>query len=133
MVVAFVGFVGGWSHAAVYNPILSAMLAACLVTFFTFLPSFIFIFMGAPFIESTKNNLKFNAPLTAITAAVVGVIVALALFFALQVFWPNHTHIDWLAMLAAALGFVALYRLKANTIRLIGVFAIFGLLHAWLI
>ena len=133
MVVAFVGFVGGWSHAAVYNPMLSAMLAACLVTFFTFLPSFIFIFMGAPFIESTKNNLKFNAPLTAITAAVVGVIVALALFFALQVFWPNHTHIDWLAMLAAALGFVALYRLKANTIRLIGVFAIFGLLHAWLI
>ena len=133
MVVAFVGFVGGWSHAAVYNPILSAMLAACLVTFFTFLPSFIFIFMGAPFIESTKNNLKFNAPLTAITAAVVGVIVALALFFALQVFWPNHTHIDWLAMLAAALGFVALYQFKANTIRLIGVFAIFGLLHAWLI
>ena len=133
MVVAFVGFVGGWSHAAVYNPILSAMLAACVVTFFTFLPSFIFIFMGAPFIESTKNNLKFSAPLTAITAAVVGVIVALALFFALQVFWPNHTHIDWLAMLAAALGFVALYRFKANTIRLIGVFAIFGLLHAWLI
>ena len=133
MVVAFVGFVGGWSHATVYNPILSAMLAACVVTFFTFLPSFIFIFMGAPFIESTKNNLKFNAPLTAITAAVVGVIVALALFFALQVFWPNHTHTDWLAMLAAALGFVALYQFKANTIRLIGVFAIFGLLHAWLI
>ncbi len=130
MVVAFVGFVGGWSHAAAYNPMVSAMLAGCIVTFFTFLPSFIFIFMGAPFIESTKNNLKFNAPLMAITAAVVGVIAALALFFALQVFWPNHLYIDWLAMLAAVLGFVALYQFKVNTISLIGVFALFGLLHS---
>ena len=137
MVVAFVGFVGGWSHAAAYNPMVSAMLAACIVTFFTFLPSFIFIFMGAPFIESTKNNLKLNAPLTAITAAVVGVIAALALFFALQVFWPNgfltkFTQIDWLAMLAAALGFIALFKFKVSTIRLIGVFALFGLLHSLL-
>jgi chromate transporter len=131
MVVAFVGFVGGWSHAAVYNPILSAVLAACIVTFFTFLPSFIFIFMGAPFIESTKNNLKLNAPLTAITAAVVGVIVALALFFALHVFWPNKV-IDWLAMLAAALGFVALFKFKVNTIKLIGVFALLGLAHGFI-
>lgn len=129
MVVAFVGFVGGWSHVAAYNPLISAIIAACIVTFFTFLPSFIFIFMGAPFIESTKNSLKFNAPLTAITAAVVGVIAALALFFALHVFWSNHTQIDWLAMLAAALGFVALFKFKVNTMRLITVFALLGLLH----
>jgi chromate transporter len=136
MVVAFVGFVGGWTHAAVYSPMVSAMLAACVVTFFTFLPSFIFIFMGAPFIESTKNNLKFNAPLTAITAAVVGVIAALALFFALHVFWPNGfvangTNIDWLAALAAALGFIALYKFKVNTIKLIGLFALLGLAHGF--
>ena len=130
MVVAFVGFVGGWQHAAIYSPLISAIIAACVVTFFTFLPSFIFIFMGAPFIESTKNNLKLNAPLTAITAAVVGVIVALALFFALHVFWPNRA-IDWLAMLAAALGFVALYKFKVNTIKLIGAFALLGLLHQY--
>ena len=134
MVVAFVGFVGGWSHAVVYSPLLSAVIAASIVTFFTFLPSFIFIFMGAPFIESSKNNLKLAAPLTAITAAVVGVIVALALFFAQHVFWPdgfwaNATHIDWLAVLAASLGFVALFKFKVNTIKLIGVFALFGLLH----
>ena len=133
MVVAFVGFVGGWSHAPLASPLVAGVLAACIVTFFTFLPSFIFIFMGAPFIESTKNNLKLNAPLTAITAAVVGVIAALALFFALHVFWPNHLNIDWLAMLAAVIGFVALYQFKVSTMRLIGVFAIFGLLHAWLI
>ena len=133
MVVTFVGFVGGWSHTTLASPLFAGVMAACIVTFFTFLPSFIFIFMGAPFIESTKNNLKLNAPLTAITAAVVGVIAALALFFALHVFWPNHLHVDWLAMLAAVLGSVALYQFKVNTMRLIGVFAIFGLLHAWLI
>jgi chromate transporter len=133
MVVAFVGFVGGWSHAAFTSPLVAALLAASIVTFFTFLPSFIFIFMGAPFIESTKNNIRLNAPLTAITAAVVGVITALAVFFALHVFWPNHTQIDWLAILAGALGFVALYHFKVNTMRLIGVFAIFGLLHSWLL
>ena len=133
MVVAFVGFVGGWSHAAAYSPLVSATIAACVVTFFTFLPSFIFIFVGAPFIESTKNNLKLTAPLTAITAAVVGVIVALALFFALHVFLLNGTQIDWLALLSAALGFVALIQLKVNTMRLIGAFALFGLLHTWLL
>ena len=132
MVVAFVGFIGGWQHAATYSPLISAVIAACIVTLFTFLPSFIFIFMGAPFIESTKNNLKLNGPLTAITAAVVGVIVALALFFALHVFWPNRA-IDWLALLAAALGFVALFKFKVNTIHLIGVFALLGLLRAWLV
>jgi chromate transporter len=87
--------------------------------------------MGAPFIESTKNNLKLNAPLTAITAAVVGVIVALALFFALHVFWPNKV-IDWLAILAAALGFVALFKFKVSTIKLIGVFALLGLAHGFI-
>ena len=131
MVVAFVGFVGGWSQATLASPLVAGVLAACIVTFFTFLPSFIFIFMGAPFIESSKNNLKLNAPLTAITTAVVGVIAALALFFALHVFWPNHLNIDWLAMLAAVIGFVALYQFKVNTMRLIGVFAIFGLLYTW--
>ncbi len=134
MVVAFVGFVGGWSQHVLAEPVLAGMLAACVVTFFTFLPSFIFIFMGAPFIESTKNNLKLNAPLTAITAAVVGVIVSLALFFAHHVFWSSGgTKPDTLAMLAAALGFVALFKFNVNVIKLIGVFALFGLLHQWLI
>ncbi len=133
MVVAFVGFVGGWNHSVLADPLLAAIAAACIVTFFTFLPSFIFIFMGAPFIESTKNNLKLNAPLTAITAAVVGVIAALALFFALHVFWPSRVNVDWLAMLAAALGFVALFKFKVNTIKLIGVFALLGMLHHYLV
>ena len=86
MVVAFVGFVGGWTQQilGVDSLLLSGVVAASIVTFFTFLPSFLFIFMGAPFIESTQNNLKFTAPLTAFTAAVVGVILSLALFFAMR-------------------------------------------------
>ena len=136
MVVAFVGFVGGWNHVPLADPLLAGILAACLVTFFTFLPSFIFIFVGAPLIESTKNNLKLTAPLTAITAAVVGVIASLALFFALHVFWPagflnKPTTIDWPAALAAALGFVALYKYKLSIIKLIGMFALLGLLHQY--
>jgi chromate transporter len=133
MVVAFVGFVGGWSHAPIADPLTAGIVAACLVTFFTFLPSFIFIFVGAPFIESTQNNLKLSAPLTAITAAVVGVIASLAVFFALHVFWPTQTAIDWSALLAAALGFVALYKFKLSIIKLIGIFALLGLLHQYLL
>ena len=89
MVVTFVGFVGGLV-SQVFGPnalFASAFVAAALVTFFTFLPSFIFILVGGPFIETTHGNLKFTAPLSAITAAVVGVIVNLALFFAYHVFW----------------------------------------------
>ena len=83
MVVAFVGFVGGYVKA-VFGPdslFLAGAVAASLVTWFTFLPSFLFIFAGAPLIETTHNDVKFTAPLTAITAAVVGVILNLAIFF----------------------------------------------------
>ena len=93
MVVAFVGFVGGWTQCALFGAGCavpsSASLAAAVVTFFTFLPSFLFILLGGPFIETTHGNLKFTAPLTGITAAVVGVIVNLAVFFAYHVLWPG--------------------------------------------
>lgn len=91
MVVAFVGFVGGYVQAVCGPDMLFAggALAAILVTWFTFLPSFLFIFAGAPLIESTHNDLNITAPLTAITAAVVGVILNLALFFAYHVLWPD--------------------------------------------
>ena len=136
MVVAFVGFVGGWSHATFVNPFAAAVIAACIVTFFTFLPSFIFIFVGAPFIESTKYNLKFNAPLTAITAAVVGVIVSLALFFAQHLIWPKglsfadglQANIDEVSMAAVLMATVLLFKFKLSVIKLITLFAAAGLL-----
>ncbi|MEK9825673.1 MAG: chromate efflux transporter [Methylotenera sp.] len=123
MVVTFVGFVGGWvTQVFGVDAILaSAVAAAGIVTFFTFLPSFVFIFMGAPFIESTHGNLKFTAPLSAITAAVVGVILNLALFFAYHVFWPAGlaADIDWFSVALTALAVAAVFRLKLNVIPVI--------------
>lgn len=91
MVVSFVGFVGGWSQTVLgsQNLLAGASLAAMVVTWFTFLPSFIFILAGGPFIESTHGKLQFTAPLTAITAAVVGVIASLGLFFVMRIAYPG--------------------------------------------
>lgn len=139
MVVAFVGFVGGWTQAifGAENLLLSGIVAASIVTFFTFLPSFIFIFIGAPFIESTQGNLKFTAPLTAITAAVVGVILSLALLFSTHVFFTaplniNHliNNIDWLAVTLAVAAGVALFKFKLSIIKLILIFATLGVFTA---
>ncbi len=123
MVVTFVGFVGGWV-SQVFGPealFASALIAATVVTFFTFLPSFVFILLGGPFIEATHGNLKFTAPLSAITAAVVGVIVNLALFFAYHVFWPQglSNAVDWFSVALTALATVAIFKYKANVIAVI--------------
>lgn len=131
MVVAFVGFVGGWTNDVVQSPVLSAILAASIVTFFTFLPSFIFIFAGAPFIESTQQNLNFTAPLATISAAIVGVIVSLALFFAQHVIFPHglEGNVDAASGLAIFVAGVLLLKLKPNIMLLIAIFACFGLLR----
>lgn len=131
MVVAFVGFVGGWQAPlfGAESMLVSGVLAACVVTFFTFLPSFVFIFAGAPLVESTHGNLRFTAPLTAITAAVVGVIVNLALFFARHVFWPNGMAgaVDWPALALAAAALLALFRFKLGLIAVIVACGLAGL------
>jgi len=123
MVVTFVGFVAGWVKE-VFGPdaiFASAFIASAIATFFTFLPSFIFILMGGPFIETTHGNLKLTAPLTAITAAVVGVIVNLALFFAYHVFWPAGLSmpVNWFSVLLATVALIALFRFKVGVIPVI--------------
>ncbi len=132
MVVTFVGFVGGYVKA-VFGPdslFLAGAVAAMLVTWFTFLPSFVFILMGGPFIETTHNDLKFTAPLTAITAAVVGVILNLALFFGYHVLWPKGFDgaFEWVSALIALGAAIALFRFKANVIHVIGGCAVIGFL-----
>jgi chromate transporter len=131
IVVAFVGFVGGWQHN-VFGPdavFWSGALAASVVAFFTFLPSFIFILAGGPLVESTHNNLKFTAPLTAITAAVVGVILNLALFFAYHVLWPQGFagRFDLASAAIAVAAGVALFRFKAGVLPLLAACAAAGL------
>ena len=123
MVVSFVGFVGGWSQAlfGTESRLLAGLAAGAVVTFFTFLPSFFFIFLGAPLIESTHGNLKFTAPLAGITAAVVGVIVNLALFFAWHVLWPEGlgAAFEWRAALIGLGAALALFRFKVGVIPVV--------------
>ncbi|MEW5881952.1 MAG: chromate efflux transporter [Pseudomonadota bacterium] len=130
MVVAFVGFVGGWGREVLGPELLFAggLLAAAVATFFTFLPSFLFILVGAPFIETTHGQLRFTAPLAGITAAVVGVIVNLAVFFAAHVFWPQGFagRFDFASALIGAAAFVALWRFKVGVIPVIGACAAAG-------
>lgn len=133
MVVAFVGFVGGWNQA-LFGPehtLLAGAVAATVVTCFTFLPSFLFILLGAPFIETTHGQLRFTAPLTGITAAVVGVIVNLAVFFAWHVLWPQGWagRFEWAAALIGVGAAIALFRFKAGVIPVIAGAALAGL--AW--
>lgn len=137
MVVAFVGFVGGWSQAVFGSDslLMSGIVAASIVTFFTFLPSFLFIFIGAPLIESTQNNLRLSAPLTGITAAVVGVILSLALFFAQHVFFPDASFstLDTTAVGLAILSLWLLVRKNLSIIKLVGLCAAFGLVRYYLL
>ncbi|RZI40176.1 chromate efflux transporter [Herbaspirillum sp. HC18] len=130
MIVAFVGFVGGWSKAVFGDALLlSGVAGACVATFFTFLPSFVFILAGGPLVESTRDNIRLTAPLTAISAAVVGVIASLAVFFGEHVFRLENPLPQWdfMAMAITTLAALALFRFKAGTITLIGACALVGL------
>lgn len=127
MIVTFVGFVGGWNALPLGADctLMAAIMGALVVTYFTFLPSFLFILAGAPFIESTHGNLKFTAPLSAITAAVVGVIVNLAVFFAGHILLPHGLsgEFDAVAALITVLALLALFRYKIGIITVISVCA----------
>ena len=138
MIVTFVGFVGGWTKAlfGADTLVLAGLSGAAVATFFTFLPSFLFILIGGPAVEATRHEIRFTAPLTAITAAVVGVILNLALFFAGHVLWPEADvaapfsgRFDWFALLISAGAFAALWRFKIGIIPVIGVCALIGLVY----
>lgn len=130
MVVAFVGFVGGWTQE-VFGP--SALLAggvagACVATFVTFLPSFVFILAGGPFVEATRNRLGFTAPLAAISASVVGVIVHLAIYFSGHVLWSDSGGIDLWALALALGAALLLMKIKLNVLWVLGIAALAGVL-----
>jgi chromate transporter len=141
MVVAFVGFVGAWTKE-IFGPdmlLLAGFTGAVVATFFTFLPSYLFILSGAPLVEATHGDLRFTAPLSGITAAVVGVILNLALFFGWHVLWPEGTadapfagDFEWFQALVALAAFIALWRYKVDILKVIGACALVGLGYAWL-
>jgi len=124
MIVTWVGYMG------------AGIKGAAVATFFTFLPSFLFILTGGPIVEATRGELKFTAPLTAITAAVVGVILNLAVFFAWHTFWPQANEaapfsgpFGWQQMIVALAAFVALWKYKVDIMTVIGVCAALGLVY----
>lgn len=132
MIVAFVGYVGGVAQSVfgAQTPFAAGVLGATVATLFTFLPSFLFILLGAPLIEATRRDLAFSAPLTAITAAVVGVIINLALFFAYHVLWPHGistvhglrdlaTGFETVALVIGLAAAVALFRYKVGIIPVV--------------
>ena len=137
MVVAFVGFVGGWTKE-IFGPesqLLAGAAGASIATLFTFLPSFLFILLGGPLVEATRGDVKFTAPLTGITAAVVGVVINLACFFAYHVLWPQgfDGRFEWFSAIIGVLAFVALFRLKMSIVSVIGICAVLGLVYSVLV
>ena len=136
MVVAFVGFVGGWTKE-LFGPdalLMAGVAGASIATLYTFLPSFLFIFLGGPSVEATRGDLKFTAPLTGITAAVVGVILNLAVFFAYHVLWPNgfDNNVEWASAIIGAAAFIALFKYKAGIVQVIGACATIGLAYTYI-
>ncbi|MDP2827064.1 MAG: chromate efflux transporter [Sulfuricellaceae bacterium] len=141
MIVTWVGYLGGVAKdVAGGNAILAGLAGAGVATFFTFLPSFLFILAGGPIVEATRGELKFTAPLTGITAAVVGVIVNLAVFFAWHTFWPKATEeaifsgpFEWLPVLVTIAAFIALWKYKIDIMKVIGACALLGLVYSFVI
>ncbi len=132
MIVAFVGFVGGWTHQVlgVAAPWLGGIAGACVAALFTFVPSFVFILAGGPLVESTRGDLRLTAPLTAISAAVVGVIVSLALYFGRAVFFADGS-VQPQAIVLGALAAIALLRYRVGTISLLAACACAGLVLSY--
>ena len=136
MVVAFVGFVGGWTNE-LFGPELLPLAGAAgagIATLFTFLPSFLFILLGGPAVEATRNDIKYTAPLTGITAAVVGVILNLAVFFAYHVLWPLgfEATFEWFALVIGLAAFIAMFKYNVSIIAIIGACAGIGFFYSLL-
>jgi len=142
MVVQFVAFIGAYRDPGAFNPWVAAVLAALLTTWVTFVPSFLFIFLGAPYVERLRGNRSLSAALTGITAAVVGVIANLTLYFAVNTLFRNRSELAWgpvhlllpelatfqpVQVAIAAIAAVLIFRLGWSVLRTLGVCALLGL------
>jgi len=132
MVLQFVGFMGAWQHPEGLPPLVAATIGALITTWATFTPCFLWIFLGGPYIEQLRGNRRLTAALSAITAAIVGVVLNLAVWFGLRVFFPASGTVDWFAILLCAAAFVAMLRYKIDIIPVIIGAGILGLLYNFL-
>src|SRR5256886_2393649 len=132
MVLQFVGFIGAWQHPEGLPPLLAATLGALLTPWATFTPCFLWTFVGGPHIEQLRGNEKLTSALSTITAAIVGVILNLAVWFGLRVFFPNAGVIDWFAILLCVAAFVAMLRYKIDIIPVVLTGGLLGLIYKFL-
>src|SRR6058998_2711309 len=129
MVLQFVGFIGAWQHPEGLPPLLAATLGALLTTWATFTPCFLWIFVGGPHIEQLRGNEKLTDALSAVTAAIVGVILNLAVWFAFHVFFPRAGVVDWFAIAVCAAAFAAMLRYKIDIIPVVLGSGLIGLIY----
>lgn len=129
MVLQFVGFMGGWNQPGHLTPLVAATIGALITTWVTFIPSFLWVFLGGPHIEQLRDNQKITMALSAVTAAVVGVVLNLAVWFALHVVHP-HTGLDWFAIALGLAAVVAMMRWKLGVIPVVLAGGAIGLLHS---
>jgi len=142
-VVQFVGFMGAYRNPGALDPWLAGTLGAVLTTWVTFVPCFLWIFLGAPYIEWLRGNQRLSAALSAITAAVVGVVLNLAIWFALHVLFaqvaehqgplglrlliPDVATADLLALAISVAAFIAMLRFKLGVLPVLGASAAIGI------
>ena len=129
MVLQFVGFMGAWQHPEGLSPLVAATIGALITTWATFTPCFLWIFLGGPYIEQLRGNARLTSALSAITAAIVGVVLNLAVWFALHVFFPATGTMDWFAILLCIAAFVAMTRYKVDIIPVVIGAGILGLVY----
>jgi chromate transporter len=133
MVLQFVGFLGGWNQPGVLSPLASASLGAAITTWVTFVPCFLWIFLGAPHVEQLRGNKLLAGALSAVTASVTGVILNLAVWFGWHVMFPQQTwaSVDWFAVAVGAAAFAALHRFEVSIIAVIAASGAAGLVASW--
>ena len=128
MVVQFVGFMAGWNHAGGLSPVVGGLVGSLVATYFTFLPCFMFIFLGGPYIEKFRNNVRMAAALSSITAAVVGVVLNLAVWFGLQVLFPEAGPFNGFALFLGLAAFAALQWFNVGMLAVIFISGAAGLI-----
>jgi chromate transporter len=133
MVVQFVGFMAGWNYSGGWSPLMGGMFGSLVATYFTFIPCFLFIFLGGPYIEKFRENARLSSALSSITSAVVGVVLNLAVWFGLQVLLPEQGSFNWFAALIGLSAFVSIQWLKAGMIMVIAASGLIGLIWNWII
>jgi chromate transporter len=131
MVLQFVGFIGAWQNPEGLPPLVAGTLGALVTTWATFVPCFLWIFLGAPHIEQLRGNVKLASALSAITAAVVGVVLNLAAWFALNALFPGRQRIDLFALVVSAVAFVGMLRWKWDVVPVVLGSGFLGLIYSW--